>query len=105
PFLGGRKRTGPDLARFGGKYPDSWHYNHMFAPRSTSPGSIMPKYPWLLDKSIETTTTASIIKTMRKLGVPYEEAYDYKANQDLMRQATVIQRSEERRVGKECRCR
>lgn len=91
PFLWGSKRTGPDLARVGGKYPDSWHYNHMFDPRSTSPGSIMPKYPWLLDKSIDTTTTASIIKTMRKLGVPYEEGYEYKANQDLMRQATVIQ--------------
>ncbi len=91
PFLWGSKRTGPDLARVGGKYPDSWHYNHMLDPRSTSPGSIMPKYPWLLDKSIDTTTTASIIKTMRKLGVPYEEGYEYKANQDLMRQATVIQ--------------
>ena len=48
PFLWGSKRTGPDLQREGGKYPDAWHYNHMDDPRSTSPGSIMPRYSWLL---------------------------------------------------------
>src|SRR5690606_34216848 len=91
PFLWGSKRTGPDLARVGGKYPDSWHYNHMFDPQSTSPGSIMPAYPWLLDHSIDTSITAKKISTLRKRGVPYEEGYESKANADLMRQATVIQ--------------
>lgn len=91
PFLWGSKRTGPDLARIGGKYPDSWHFNHMFDPQSTSPGSIMPAYPWLLDHSIDTSITAKKISTLRKLGVPYEEGYESKANTDLMRQATVIQ--------------
>src|SRR6187455_762996 len=48
PFQWGSKRTGPDLARVGARYPDSWHYNHMMDPSSMSPGSIMPSYPWLL---------------------------------------------------------
>ncbi len=54
PFQWGSKRTGPDLAREGGKYPDSWHYNHMMDPRIMSPGSIMPSYGWLLDNKIDT---------------------------------------------------
>ena len=48
PFLWGSKRTGPDLHRVGGKYNDSWHFNHMYDPQSTSSGSIMPRYPWLI---------------------------------------------------------
>ena len=58
PFLWGSKRTGPDLHRVGGKYPDAWHYNHMDDPRSTSPGSIMPRYPWLLTQKLDTTVAA-----------------------------------------------
>ena len=54
PFLWGSKRTGPDLHRVGGKYPDAWHYNHLDDPRSTSPGSIMPRYPWLLTQKLDT---------------------------------------------------
>src|SRR6516225_6562328 len=54
PFLWGSKRTGPDLHREGGKYPDAWHYRHMENPRDTSPGSIMPRYPWLLTQELET---------------------------------------------------
>ena len=54
PFLWGSKRTGPDLHRVGGKYPDSWHFLHMNEPRSTSPGSIMPGYPWLYDAALDT---------------------------------------------------
>ena len=50
PFLWGSKRTGPDLHREGGKYPDSWHYHHMREPASMSPGSIMPNYAWLLEQ-------------------------------------------------------
>ncbi|RMF56784.1 MAG: cytochrome-c oxidase, cbb3-type subunit II, partial [Bacteroidetes bacterium] len=53
PFLWGSKRTGPDLARVGGKYPNLWHVRHMEDPRSTSPRSIMPPYPWLLEKTLD----------------------------------------------------
>ncbi len=90
PFQWGSKRTGPDLARVGGKYPDSWHYNHMMDPRIMSPGSIMPQYTWLLDNDIDTTITAAKIRAMQTLGVPYPEGYDKIANKDLMTQANSI---------------
>ncbi|GAO45176.1 cytochrome-c oxidase, cbb3-type subunit I [Flavihumibacter petaseus] len=90
PFQWGSKRTGPDLAREGGKYPDSWHYNHMYDPRSMSPGSIMPPYPWLLDNIIDTASTAAKIRAMQRLGVPYPEDYDQQANKDLDLQAKGI---------------
>jgi cytochrome c oxidase cbb3-type subunit I/II len=90
PFQWGSKRTGPDLAREGGKYPDSWHYNHMYDPRSMSPGSLMPAYTWLLDNPLDTASTAVKIRAMRTLGVPYPEGYDRQANRDLMRQADSI---------------
>lgn len=90
PFQWGSKRTGPDLARVGGKYPDSWHYNHMLDPRSMSPGSIMPAYPWLFDNKIDTAITPAKIRAMQTLGVPYPAGYDKVANQDLMSQANRI---------------
>ena len=90
PFQWGSKRTGPDLAREGGKYPDSWHYNHMLDPTSMSPGSIMPTYQWLLDDAIDTASTPAKIRAMIKLGVPYPEGYDKIANRDLMAQADSI---------------
>lgn len=90
PFQWGSKRTGPDLAREGGKYPHSWHYNHMMDPRIMSPGSIMPAYPWLLDDRIDTASTPAKIRAMQKLGVPYPEGYDRQANKELMAQATQI---------------
>ena len=90
PFQWGSKRTGPDLARIGGKYPDSWHYNHMLEPGVMSPGSIMPSYPWLLDNEIDTATTAAKIRAMQTLGVPYPDAYADKANSDLAKQAATI---------------
>lgn len=90
PFQWGSKRTGPDLARVGGKYPDSWHYNHMYDPRSMSPGSIMPQYVWLLDNNLDTSSTSAKIRAMQKLGVPYPEGYDQLANKDLTRQADSI---------------
>ncbi len=93
PFQWGSKRTGPDLARIGGKYPDSWHYNHMLDPRIMSPGSIMPNYPWLFDKLIDTATTPAKIRAMTKLGVPYPEGYDKVANADLTKQAEKIKAS------------
>ena len=90
PFQWGSKRTGPDLARIGGKYPDSWHYNHMLDPRTMSPGSIMPQYPWLLDAKIDTSLTPAKIRAMQTLGVPYPEGYDAQANAELMAQANKI---------------
>jgi cytochrome c oxidase cbb3-type subunit I/II len=90
PFQWGSKRTGPDLHRIGGKYPYSWHYNHMLDPTSMSPGSIMPSYPWMLDNDIDTSTTATKIRVMQKMGVPYPEGYDKIANRDLMQQADSI---------------
>lgn len=90
PFQWGSKRTGPDLQRVGGKYPNSWHYNHMFDPSSMSPGSIMPSYPWLLDNDLDTASTPAKIRAMTTLGVPYAEGYDKIANTDLMKQADEI---------------
>src|SRR5690349_15626402 len=90
PFQWGSKRTGPDLARVGGKYPDSWHYNHMMDPRIMSPGSIMPSYSFLLDNKIDTASTAAKIRAMQTLGVPYPAGYDKTANKDLMTQANGI---------------
>ncbi|NCI50200.1 cytochrome-c oxidase, cbb3-type subunit I [Sediminibacterium roseum] len=93
PFQWGSKRTGPDLARIGGKYPDSWHYNHMMDPRLMSPGSIMPPYPWLLDDQIDTASTPAKIRAMQTLGVPYPAGYDQQANADLRQQAESIKAS------------
>lgn len=90
PFQWGSKRTGPDLARLGGKYSDSWHYNHMLEPQSMSPGSIMPSYPWLFEDAIDTAITPAKIRAMQTLGVPYPEGYDKVANADLMTQANAI---------------
>jgi cytochrome c oxidase cbb3-type subunit I/II len=90
PFQWGSKRTGPDLARQGGKYPNSWHYRHMNAPEEISQGSIMPAYPWLLDNDLDTSTTAAKIRAMQTLGVPYEEGFDAKANAHLTEQASLI---------------
>ncbi|MDP4259585.1 MAG: cytochrome-c oxidase, cbb3-type subunit I [Bacteroidota bacterium] len=93
PFQWGSKRTGPDLARIGGKYPDSWHYNHMLDPQSMSPGSIMPSYVWLFDHEIDTVDTYKKIKAMQTLGVPYPDGYAEKANQDIVRQEQTIRAS------------
>jgi cytochrome c oxidase cbb3-type subunit I/II len=90
PFQWGSKRTGPDLARIGGKYPDSWHYNHMFDPRIMSPGSIMPAYPFMIDNKIDTSLTGAKIRAMQTLGVPYPAGYDKQANKDLVAQGNKI---------------
>lgn len=90
PFLWGSKRTGPDLHRVGGKYPNSWHYLHMENPRSMSPGSLMPTYPWLLENDLNTSTTAAKIKALRKIGVSYPEGYEDIANDELVKQADAI---------------
>ncbi|MCU0398397.1 MAG: cytochrome-c oxidase, cbb3-type subunit I [Cyclobacteriaceae bacterium] len=90
PFLWGSKRTGPDLHRLGGKYSDSWHYNHMLAPDAVSTGSIMPAYPWLFEQSIDLSQTSLKIKALRTIGVPYEEGYEAIANEELKIQARRI---------------
>ena len=87
PFLWGSKRTGPDLHRVGGKYPDAWHYNHMDDPTSTSPGSIMPRYPWLLTQKLDTNALPGRIIALRKIGVPYPDGYERgPAQQELAEQ-------------------
>ena len=90
PFLWGSKRTGPDLHREGGKYPDSWHYHHMQDPQSMSPGSIMPPYPWLITQQLDVSQTAGKLGALRKVGVPYDDGQLAEANADLKRQATEI---------------
>ena len=94
PFLWGSKRTGPDLHREGGKYNDNWHFNHMWNPQSTSPGSIMPGYKWLYDNEpMDYSLTEKKMEAMVTLGVPYtkEEIANAKANIDA--QATAIEKN------------
>ena len=94
PFQWGSKRTGPDLAREGTmnlKKSDSWHLNHMDDPQAISPGSIMPPYSFMLDKELDTASTAAKIKAMRTMGVPYKPGYENIANEELMKQAKKIQ--------------
>ncbi|MBI3123997.1 MAG: cytochrome-c oxidase, cbb3-type subunit I [Ignavibacteriales bacterium] len=90
PFLWGSKRTGPDLQREGGKYGNLWHFLHLEDPRSMSPGSIMPRYPWLYTQTLDVSTTKTKINAMRSLGVPYAEGYEEIAEQDLLKQADAI---------------
>jgi cytochrome c oxidase cbb3-type subunit I/II len=93
PFLWGSKRTGPDLHRIGGKYPDSWHYFHMMDPRSMSPGSLMPPYPWMVENEMDYSDLPAKIRTLQKLGVPYPEGFDLEANKNLEAQAAEIVKS------------
>jgi cytochrome c oxidase cbb3-type subunit I/II len=90
PFQWGSKRTGPDLLRVGGKYPNVWHYHHMIDPRTMSPGSIMPPYEFLSENNLDTASTPAKIRAMITLGVPYPAGYDQQANADLMQQANAI---------------
>lgn len=90
PFQWGSKRTGPDLARIGGKYPDSWHFNHMLDPQSMASGSVMPAYPFMFKNTIDKGSTSSKIHAMRNLGVPYPDGYEAKAKADLEQQANEI---------------
>jgi len=91
PFLWGSKRTGPDLHRIGGKYSDSWHFNHMYDPQSTSPGSIMPAYQWLITDELDRSHTQDKMKVMVKLGVPYTEQEIANAQEDMDAQASKIE--------------
>jgi len=77
PFQWGSKRTGPDLARVGGKYSDEWHRQHLRAPRSVVPESVMPNYPWLEENMLDPAEVEATMRAMAKVGVPYTEA-DFK---------------------------
>ncbi len=90
PFQWGSKRTGPDLARIGGKYGNNWHFNHMLEPTAVVGGSIMPAYPSLYENDIDIASTNSKIHAMRNMGVPYERNYEAIANDDLKKQAKSI---------------
>ncbi|MBF0218679.1 MAG: cytochrome-c oxidase, cbb3-type subunit II [Gammaproteobacteria bacterium] len=74
PFQWGSKRTGPDLARVGGKYSDSWQKQHLIAPRSVVPESVMPNYPWLTKNEVIPAKVQASMSAMQMLGVPYEDA-------------------------------
>jgi cytochrome c oxidase cbb3-type subunit I/II len=90
PFLWGSKRTGPDLHRVGGKYPDSWHFVHMKQPTATSPRSIMPAYPWLYSDRLDASHIEGKVITLRRLGVPYPDGYERQAEADLHAQAARV---------------
>ena len=82
PFLWGSKRTGPDLARVGGRYSDAWHRVHLIDPRAVVPESNMPGFPWLEDNILDGKLTAKKMEIFRKFGVPYtdEDIADAKAS-------------------------
>jgi cytochrome c oxidase cbb3-type subunit 2 len=73
PFQWGSKRTGPDLARVGGRYSDEWHRVHLINPRDVVPESVMPAYPWMADAVLDGKLTPKKLEAMRTLGVPYSE--------------------------------
>jgi len=91
PFLWGSKRTGPDLHRIGGKYSDSWHLNHFYDPQSTSSGSIMPSYKWLINNELDKSMTVKKMEAMVTLGVPYTEEEIGRAIEWMDAQGTQIQ--------------
>lgn len=74
PHQWGSKRTGPDLARLGGKYSDEWHIKHLIDPRSVVPESVMPNYPWLQKRNLDSAGITSRMQAMKTLGVPYSDA-------------------------------
>ncbi len=74
PFLWGSKRTGPDLARVGGRYSDDWQRAHLYNPRDVVPESKMPSYPWLFEQKLTGKDTAAKMEALRKLGVPFDDA-------------------------------
>lgn len=93
PFLWGSKRTGPDLLRVGGKYSNNWHLNHMYDPTSTSAGSIMPAYPWLLENEDHRSDIQAKMRAMVTLGVPYSEEEIENAFASMKAQAVAIEES------------
>lgn len=90
PFLLGSRRIGPDLMRVGGKYPDAWHYEHLRDPRSTSPGSIMPTYPWLHERRIDPADVAASLRALKKVGVPYTDEQIANVGNEVAQQGNEI---------------
>ncbi|WP_394842293.1 cytochrome-c oxidase, cbb3-type subunit I [Pendulispora brunnea] len=90
PFQWGSKRTGPDLARLGGKYPNLWHYKHMLDPRSVTEASNMPAYPGLVTSRVDASRTEAKVRAMRSIGVPYTEKDIHGAAEDESHQAALI---------------
>ena len=93
PFLWGSKRTGPDLHRVGMKYSDNWHLNHMYDPQSTSSGSIMPSYTWLIQDELDKSDTEDKMRAMQTLGVPYTDEEIERAQQWMTEQGTEIEKN------------
>ena len=93
PFLWGSKRTGPDLHRIGGKYSDNWHLNHFYDPQSTSSGSIMPSYKWLIRRELDKSMTEKKMEAMATLGVPYTEEDIARAQEWMTEQGTQIEQN------------
>lgn len=89
PFLWGSKRTGPDLARIGGRYSDEWHRAHMINPRDLVPESNMPGYPWLAENLVSAEDARDKINALRTLGVPYEDS-DLEAAESLVADKTEL---------------
>jgi cytochrome c oxidase cbb3-type subunit 2 len=83
PFQWGSKRTGPDLARVGGKYSDEWHRVHLNNPRDLVPESNMPEYPWLMKNKVDADSMPSHMKALRAVGVPYTDDEIAQASQDV----------------------
>lgn len=83
PFQWGSKRTGPDLARVGGRYSDTWHREHLTDPRSVVPESNMPAYPWLSKQEVDQTDIEAKLKAMKTLGVPYTDEQIASAKADV----------------------
>jgi len=88
PFLWGSKRTGPDLARVGGRYSDAWHVAHLTNPRSVVPESIMPTYSFLKSRAADIGDISDHLKTLKIVGVPYDDAQIENAYNDAMTQAS-----------------
>ncbi len=93
PFLWGSKRTGPDLLRIGGKYSDNWHLNHMYDPQSTSSGSIMPAYQWLIHNELDRSDIHAKLEAMVSLGVPYTQEDIDNAIENMDAQALQIEKN------------
>ncbi|RMG59782.1 MAG: cytochrome-c oxidase, cbb3-type subunit II [Gammaproteobacteria bacterium] len=83
PFQWGSKRTGPDLARVGGRYSDEWHRVHLMNPRDVVPESVMPGFPWLAENKIDASKTPLKMKTLRTLGVPYTDEQIANASKEV----------------------
>ena len=88
-FLWGSKRTGPDLARVGGRYSDDWHRAHMYNPCDVVPESIMPAYPWLFENTVDGSDTPRKMQALRALGVPYSDEEIENATREVRGQQEI----------------